>query len=224
MSRPVVIDSQEFGRGEGSLQGDVLVATLTRLHDLLTDTGGSLSFRIDGRRGARGRSQLLLTVDGMLSLCCQRCLEAYEYPLHLRSLLEFVGNDEDLTQDELEDDAKDYLPHQQALDVVVLIEDEILLALPQRRGTRIARCRAAGWSRRGCHRFRFWPGCKARSIESQFRSLSWLFNRTRSPRRSAACIVRTIHCPACRWRPSRRPARCTCVITSARAVSIAARK
>ncbi|MBN8453905.1 YceD family protein [Accumulibacter sp.] len=130
MSRPVVIDSQEFGRGEGSLQGDVLVATLTRLHDLLTDTGGSLSFRIDGRRGARERSQLLLTVDGMLSLCCQRCLEAYEYPLHLRSLLEFVGNDEDLTQDELEDDAKDYLPHQQALDVVVLIEDEILLALP----------------------------------------------------------------------------------------------
>jgi len=125
-----MIDSQEFGREEGSLQGEVLVATLTRLHDLLTDTGGSLSFRINGRRGARGRSQLLLTVDGSLSLCCQRCLEAYEYPLHLRSLLEFVGDDEDLTQDELEDDAKDFLPHQKALDVAVLVEDEILLALP----------------------------------------------------------------------------------------------
>ena len=130
MSRPVVIDSQDFGREEGSLQGEVLVATLTRLHDLLSDTGGSLSFRVDGRSGPPGRSQLLLTVDGVLSLVCQRCLEAYEYPLQLRSLLEFVGSDEDLTQDELEDDSKDFLPHQKALDVVVLIEDEILLALP----------------------------------------------------------------------------------------------
>jgi len=130
MSRPVVIDSDEFGRDEGSLQGEVPVATLTRLHDLLTDTGGSLSFRIDGRRAAGERSQLLLAVDGVLSLLCQRCLEAYEYPLHLRSLLEFIGADDDLTQEELEDDAKDFLPQQKALDVYVLIEDEILLALP----------------------------------------------------------------------------------------------
>lgn len=130
MSRPVVIDSQEFGREQGSLQGELPVATLTRLHDLLTDTGGSLIFRIDGRRAVGGRSQLLLAVDGVLSLLCQRCLETYEYPLHLRSLLEFVGSDEDLTQEELEDDAKDFLPHQKALEVSVLIEDEILLALP----------------------------------------------------------------------------------------------
>ncbi|MCM8639510.1 YceD family protein [Accumulibacter sp.] len=130
MSRPVVIDSQEFGREEGSLQGEVPVATLARLHDLLTDTAGSLRFRIDGRRAAGGRSQLLLVVDGVLSLLCQRCLDAYEYPLHLRSLLEFIGSDEDLTQEELEDDARDFLPHQEALDVSVLIEDEVLLALP----------------------------------------------------------------------------------------------
>jgi uncharacterized protein len=130
MSRPVVIDSQEFGREEGSLQGEMPVATLTRLHDLLTDTGGSLVFHLDGRRAAGGRSQLLLAVDGVLSLLCQRCLDAYEYPLHLRSLLEFIGSDEDLTQEELEDDAKDFLPHQRNLDVGVLIEDEILLTLP----------------------------------------------------------------------------------------------
>jgi hypothetical protein len=44
--------------------------------------------------------------------CCQRCLEAIEYPLELRSLLEFVDSDGDLTQDELEDDSRDFLPMQ----------------------------------------------------------------------------------------------------------------
>ena len=69
-------------------------------------------------------------VDGTLSLCCQRCLETIEYPIQVRSLLEFVDSDDDLTQEELEDDSRDFLPHQKDLDVAALIEDEILLALP----------------------------------------------------------------------------------------------
>jgi uncharacterized protein len=48
----------------------------------------------------------------------------------LRSLLEFVDSDGDLTQEELEDDSRDFLPHAEGTDVAVLIEDEILLALP----------------------------------------------------------------------------------------------
>lgn len=130
MSRPVVIDSQLFARDGGSLQGELLVATLTRVHDLLVDRAGSLTYRVNGRVGPRGRPQLLLEVDGVLSLCCQRCLEVIAYPLQLRSLLEFVDDDADLTQEELEDDSRDFLVNQKALDVVVLIEDEILLALP----------------------------------------------------------------------------------------------
>jgi uncharacterized protein len=63
-------------------------------------------------------------------LCCQRCLEAIEHPIEVRSLLEFVDSDGDLTQEELEDDSRDFLPDQKELDVAVLIEDEILLALP----------------------------------------------------------------------------------------------
>jgi uncharacterized protein len=57
-----------------------------------------------------GGSQLLVEVDGTLSLCCQRCLETIEYPIEVRSLLEFVDSDDDLTQEELEDDSRDFLP------------------------------------------------------------------------------------------------------------------
>jgi uncharacterized protein len=54
-------------------------------------------------------------VDGVLSLCCQRCLEPLEYPLELRSLLEFVDSDSDLTQEDLEDDSRDFLPARRSL-------------------------------------------------------------------------------------------------------------
>lgn len=130
MSRRVVIDSQAFGRAGGSLQGEIRVSSLTRLHDLLADTDGCLTYRLEGMIGSRRRSQLAVAVDGMLSLRCQRCLEALRYPLDLRSLLEFIDAECDLTQEELEDDSRDFIPSQKELDVAMLIEDEILLALP----------------------------------------------------------------------------------------------
>ena len=130
MSRPIVIDSQAFGLDGGLLQGELLVASLTRLHDLLTDSSGAVVYRIEGRVGPPHRPQWVVDVTGVLFLCCQRCLETLAYPLAVHSLLEFVDDDADLTQEELEDDSRDFLPNQKALDVAVLIEDEILLALP----------------------------------------------------------------------------------------------
>lgn len=130
MSRRVLIDSLAFGRERGVLDGDLAISSLSRLHDLLTEVAGSLNYHVEGGVGSDGRSQLSLAVAGRLSLCCQRCLEALDYPLDVHSLLEFVDDERDLTQEELEDDSRDFLPNQKELDVVQLIEDEILLALP----------------------------------------------------------------------------------------------
>ena len=130
MSKRVVINSLTFARGAGSLQGEIPVADLTRVHDKLVDLTGSVSYRALGRLGPRNRAQLVLQLDGVLSVCCQRCLEGIVYPVKVRSVLEFVDDEEDLTQEEIEDDAKDFLPAQSELDVVALIEDEIILDLP----------------------------------------------------------------------------------------------
>lgn len=112
------------------MQGELPVATLTRLLDLLAASDGFLTYRVKGQMGPYNRPQFLVEVDGVMSLCCQRCLEAIEHPIEVRSLLEFVDSDGDLTQEELEDDSRDFLPLQKELDVAGLIEDEILLALP----------------------------------------------------------------------------------------------
>jgi uncharacterized protein len=130
MSKRIVINSLAFAQNANSLQGELPIAGLTRLLDKLVDSTGSVSYRVDGQLGPRNRPQLLLQLNGVLSVCCQRCLDGIDYPIEVRSVLEFVNDEEDLTQEEIEDDSKDFLPAQSELDVAALIEDEIILDLP----------------------------------------------------------------------------------------------
>ncbi len=130
MSQRIVIDSLAFAREGGLLQGELPVASLTRVLDVLVDSTGCLSYRVQGQMGPRNRPQLMLQLDGVLSVCCQRCLEGVDYPVRVRSLLELVKDEEELTQEEIEDDSKDFLTAQKELDVVELIEDEVILDLP----------------------------------------------------------------------------------------------
>ena len=130
MPQRIVINSLAFARDAGSLQGELPIAELTRVLDLLVDSSGRLSYRIEGSMAARNRPQLLLQLDGTLSVCCQRCLEGIAYPVKVRSVLEFVKDEEELTQEEIEDDTRDFLPAQSEFDVVALIEDELILDLP----------------------------------------------------------------------------------------------
>ena len=130
MSQRIVIDSLAFARDGGLLKGELPVASLTRVLDLLAGSAGSLSYHVLGQVGSRNRPQLVLELDGVLSVCCQRCLEGIDYPVRIRSLLELVDDEEELTQEEFEDDSKDFLSAQKELDVVELIEDEVILDLP----------------------------------------------------------------------------------------------
>jgi uncharacterized protein len=130
MSRRVVIDSLVLVREGGSLHGELPVAGFARLLGALSDSGGSIVYRLQGLMGPRNEPRLLVEVDGALLVRCQRCLEGIVYPVRIRSLLELVGDEKELTQEEIEDDAKDFLVAERELDVAALIEDELLLALP----------------------------------------------------------------------------------------------
>ena len=129
MSQQMVIDSSVFAREARLLHGELAVADLRRVHDTLVEIAGKVSYRLQGRMGPQGRPQLLLQIDGELPLRCQRCLEQVSYPLHVDSVLELIDSENDLTEEELEDDSRDFLPIQKELDVAALIEDEIILAL-----------------------------------------------------------------------------------------------
>ncbi|MDX9737987.1 MAG: YceD family protein [Azonexus sp.] len=123
-------DAFLFAREARVLQGTVPVSGMERLHDLLVEVAGEVVWRLEGMRGARGEFLLHLTVGGVIPLACQRCLSAIPFQLAVDNLLELVPVDADLSQDELEDDSRDFLPLEKELDVEALVEDEILLSLP----------------------------------------------------------------------------------------------
>lgn len=130
MSQQPVIDTLAFVRDSGFLEREVAVSRLERLQDQLVSDEGVVSYSLRGCKGERNQPQLHLQASGVLYLRCQRCLEAVPFELDVDSLLELVREEGELSQEDLEDDGKDYLPISESLDVVELVEDEILLALP----------------------------------------------------------------------------------------------
>lgn len=135
------VDPFRFAAEARSAAGKIAVAKLARLSDLLVADEGLIRWQLAGfsaqsalamQSGAGGASEprLELEVSGTLSLRCQRCLEALQWPLAVRSVLHPVRAGEPIADEELEDDEVDAVEVDGELDVFALIEDEILLALP----------------------------------------------------------------------------------------------
>jgi uncharacterized protein len=125
-----ISDAFLFAKEGRVLEGTLAISSLERLHDLLAEVSGDVSFHLHGFKSEHGELMLHLEVSGLLSLACQRCLKAIPFTLDVDSLLELVPEGADMSQDELEDDTRDFLPVAGELYVAELVEDEILLALP----------------------------------------------------------------------------------------------
>ena len=123
------IDSLDFARRGGELSGDVPVAELPRMTDLLADSEGKISYVLRGLTGKDGNPQLELILDGLCHLRCQRCLNALSYPVKLVSKLRLVTEGE-VENTDIEDDEVDNIPAEKHLDVLALLEEELLLSLP----------------------------------------------------------------------------------------------
>jgi uncharacterized protein len=123
------IDSLDFAHRGGELSGEVPVAELPRMADLLADSAGKISYTLRGLAGRDGSPQLELTVGGVSNLRCQRCLNALTYPIKLVSRLRLVTEGE-VDNTDIEDDEVDSIPAEKRLDVLALLEEELLLSLP----------------------------------------------------------------------------------------------
>lgn len=111
------------------MSGKVPVAALERLAATLADTAGELEWSLAGGRDGRGRPQLVLAVSGSLRLVCQRCLKPLEFALASESSLLLLKPGAEPLGDE-EDDVPDAVEASETQDVLVLVEDEAMLALP----------------------------------------------------------------------------------------------
>ena len=100
------IDSLDFARRGGEISGEVPMAELPRMADLLTDLEGKVSYVLHGLFGRDNKPRLALTLNGTCNLRCQRCLNTLAYPIELVCNLRLVTENE-LDSTDIEDDEVD---------------------------------------------------------------------------------------------------------------------
>lgn len=125
-----IINSFDFARKALEIHGTIFVSQFSRLSELLTSDKGIVDFWLKGGINAKGQPGLGLRVQGVLMLNCQRCLEPFEFELDIASEFIVVANEGSLPNEEDEQDEEDYLLADTHMQVIELVEDELLLALP----------------------------------------------------------------------------------------------
>ena len=141
-NQPFFIDNVAFAKKNELLTGELALAECPRLNELLIHSAensnsnslpaGSISYQLQGKTDAAGQHLLDLSLTTHLTTTCQRCLN--EMPLKL--VLKFnylIGDVSDMDIESTEVDSTDDVDMQQAsktMDIVALIEDEIIMAMP----------------------------------------------------------------------------------------------
>ncbi len=128
MSVRFVIDPLDFVRNASIHHGKIPVLELARLHDLLFDKEGEVTYQISGCFDKNNKPSLHLEIKGEVHLSCQRCLDKLTHIIDLQSYLSLAKNEIELNQND-EEDTNDAILATAELDVPDLIEDEIILSL-----------------------------------------------------------------------------------------------
>jgi len=144
-------DAFELAETGGIITGRLDPATLSRLADrLATGDGGPgqhIDWRIEGGCDPLGRPSLTLTLDGAVSMLCQRCLSAFAVPVAQETMLLLARNESDLAR--LDDGEPEVVLAEVPVDPLVLVEDELLLTLPFSPRHAESQCAARGGARAG---------------------------------------------------------------------------
>ncbi|MDR0246954.1 MAG: DUF177 domain-containing protein [Burkholderiales bacterium] len=128
------IDVFRFIEAGDVCSGEVLIARLERLFDRLPETlepaeAGALTWQVRGLRDAMGRPALEIAVEGTFPLVCQRCLQPLKWSVAECTVVLVAKTPEALA--ELDDEVEqEVILGSNALEVLALVEDELLLSLP----------------------------------------------------------------------------------------------
>ena len=126
------INSLDFAGNGREISGEVAIAELPRLQDVLNSTQDMLSYAIRGGMDKQHGYFLDVQVTGTCQLRCQRCLGGMDHLLRLdvRLLLRNQASLDALDDHAAVEEAFDSILAEAHLDVLGLLEEEILLSLP----------------------------------------------------------------------------------------------
>jgi uncharacterized protein len=134
------------------LTGTCDAALLLRVADRLSAEGGDakVDWSIAGASDTLGMPALEVSLDGLVPLVCQRCLQPVSWPVSQRTLLLLAKDERELAL--LDDnDEHEVVLADAPLDASTLIEDELLLTLPFAPRCSRAECSSAAAGREATH-------------------------------------------------------------------------
>ncbi|MEO8386689.1 MAG: DUF177 domain-containing protein [Betaproteobacteria bacterium] len=134
-------DSLKLVHDRQCIAGSVPVAGLLRLAEGLQSSTGNLDFQIQGDVDGGNRPLLRLRVSGAVQLQCQRCLDDFDCAVDIDMALRLVAADALDTEYDDNPEEPDCIAASTALDLMALIEDEVLLALPAYPRHETGRCK-----------------------------------------------------------------------------------
>lgn len=124
------IDSFELSRSGRRFEGEVAVAQLPRLAELVTTAQDRLRYKIDGLIDKDGYPVADLHLVGRVQLICQRCNAPLDFELEGTTRFRFVATEEELNALPIEDDEIEMIVGSRSMSVYDWVEDEAILSLP----------------------------------------------------------------------------------------------
>ncbi len=128
------VDTWELARLGHERHGEAPLAAFSRLLEgLPVQATQVVGWSLLGETDSLGQRFITLRAQASISLECQRCLEAFELALQVESRLQLVETEAEIDTEEMDEDdpdAPDQVVGSQFFDVLALVEDELILALP----------------------------------------------------------------------------------------------
>jgi uncharacterized protein len=142
-SRGRRFDALRLARERGAVAGSVDAHELPRVADLLSDGPASIEWRIEGAADVSERPSLRIALKGAVPLVCQRCLADFESPIDQDTEVLLARDEAELAT--LDADSRlEVVLADGPVDPLVLVEDELVLALPFAPRHPVGECESAG--------------------------------------------------------------------------------
>jgi uncharacterized protein len=125
-----VIDLERLSSKPTVFEGTVAPGDLERLPESLANGEGELRYRISARRDPQRRAVVSCIIEGFVFLTCQSSLDTFRHPVSIDDRLVLVEDESRLPPMQEESDTEDYLVVDEPLDVLELVEDAVMLAMP----------------------------------------------------------------------------------------------
>lgn len=134
---PITINNLQFAKQKQVLSGEIDAMWFERLRDVLVaneaapDGENQVRYSLSGWVDVQDRAFLKMELDADLLMDCQRCLSDTPVKLQLNFIYQITHqNERELLESEPMEDDVDLIEADTNMDVGLLIEDELLMALP----------------------------------------------------------------------------------------------